>query len=149
MKNLEKLLELRNNISKLQFEIEGLMPEAVGEAIEVLGTCENTKNKTVYQNNNSKIVLVFKKQYETPQTDLKLNRLESDIRTATAKLSQNKANDLARIESEIEKHQQAIAELELEQNRVMFTPYLSRLKKEYELRRQETMTLKSTLSVFL
>ncbi|WP_254433086.1 MULTISPECIES: hypothetical protein [unclassified Dolichospermum] len=108
MKNLEKLLELRNNISKLQFEIEGLMPEAVGEAIEVLGTCENTKNKTVYQNNNSKIVLVFKKQYETPQTDLKLNRLESDIRTATAKLSQNKANDLARIESEIEKHQQAI-----------------------------------------
>ncbi|MBO1063340.1 MULTISPECIES: hypothetical protein [Nostocales] len=149
MKNLEKLLELRNNISKLQFEIEGLMPEAVGEAIEVLGTCENTKNKTVYQNNNSKIVLVFKKQYETPQTDLKLNRLESDIRTATAKLSQNKANDLARIESEIEKHQQAIAELELERNRVMFTSYLSRLKKEYELRRQETMTLKPTLSVFL
>jgi len=149
MKNLEKLLELRNNISKLQFEIEGLMPEAVGEAIEVLGTCENTKNKTVYQNNNSKIVLVFKKQYETPQTDLKLNRLESDIRTATAKLSQNKANDLARIESEIEKHQQAIAELELERNRVMFTTYLSRLKKEYELRRQETMTLKPTLSVFL
>lgn len=149
MKNLEKLLELRNNISKLQFEIEGLMPEAVGEAIEVLGTRENTKNKTVYQNNNSKIVLVFKKQYETPQTDLKLNRLESDIRTATAKLSQNKANDLARIESEIEKHQQAIAELELERNRVMFTPYLSRLKKEYELRRQETMTLKPTLSVFL
>jgi hypothetical protein len=80
---------------------------------------------------------------------LKLNRLESDIRTATAKLSQNKANDLARIESEIEKHQQAIAELELERNRVMFTPYLSRLKKEYELRRQETMTLKPTLSVFL
>ncbi|MDK2407768.1 hypothetical protein QHH11_02560 [Aphanizomenon sp. PH219] len=149
MKNLEKLLELRNNISKLQFEIEGLMPEAVGEAIEVLGTRENTKNKTVYQNNNSKIVLVFKKQYETPQTDLKLNRLESDIRTATAKLSQNKANDLARIESEIEKHQQAIAELELERNRVMFTSYLSRLKKEYELRRQETMTLKPTLSVFL
>jgi multidrug efflux pump subunit AcrA (membrane-fusion protein) len=149
MKNLEKLLELRNNISKLQFEIEGLMPEAVGEAIEVLGTSENTKNKTVYQNNNSKIVLVFKKQYETPQTDLKLNRLESDIRTATAKLSQNKANDLARIESEIEKHQQAIAELELERNRVMFTSYLSRLKKEYELRRQETMTLKPTLSVFL
>jgi hypothetical protein len=110
MKNLEKLLELRNNISKLQFEIEGLMPEAVGEEIEVLGTRENTKNKTVYQNNNSKIVLVFKKQYETPQTDLKLNRLESDIRTATAKLSQNKANDLARIESEIEKHQQAIAQ---------------------------------------
>ena len=149
MKNLEKLLELRNNISKLQFEIEGLMPEAVSEAIEVLGTRENTKNKTVYQNNNSKIVLVFKKQYETPQTDLKLNRLESDIRTATAKLSQNKANDLARIESEIEKHQQAIAELELERNRVMFTSYLSRLKKEYELRRQETMTLKPTLSVFL
>ncbi|MBO1054793.1 MAG: hypothetical protein HEQ25_23245, partial [Dolichospermum sp. DET73] len=58
-------------------------------------------------------------------------------------------NDLARIESEIEKHQQAIAELELERNRVMFTPYLSRLKKEYELRRQETMTLKPTLSVFL
>ncbi|MEI6443144.1 MAG: hypothetical protein WCO29_08455 [Nostocales cyanobacterium ELA583] len=110
MKNLEKLLELRNNISKLQFEIEGLMPEAVSEAIEGLGTCENTKNKPVYQNNNSKIVLVFKKQYETPQTDLKLNRLESDIRTATAKLSQNKANDLARIESEIEKHQQAIAQ---------------------------------------
>lgn len=149
MKNLEKLLELRNNIAKLQFEIEGLMPEAVGEAIEVLGTRENTNNKTVYQNNNSKIVLVFKKQYQTPQTDLKLNRLESDIRTATAKLSQNKANDLARIESEIEKHQQAIAELELERNRVMFTPYLSRLKKEYELRRQETMTLKPTLSVFL
>ena len=49
MKNLEKLLELRNNISKLQFEIEGLMPEAVGEAMEVLGTRENTKNKTVYQ----------------------------------------------------------------------------------------------------
>jgi hypothetical protein len=41
---------------------------------------------------------------------LKLNRLESDIRTATAKLSQNKANDLARIESEIETHQQAIAQ---------------------------------------
>ena len=97
----------------------------------------------------AKIVLVFKKQYETPQTDLKLNRLESDIRTATAKLSQNKANDLARIESEIEKHQQAIAELELERNRVMFTSYISRLKKEYELRRQETMTLKPTLSVFL
>ena len=54
--------------------------------------------------------MVFKKQYETPQTDLKLNRLESDIRTATAKLFQNKANDLARIESEIEKHQQAIAQ---------------------------------------
>jgi len=78
--------------------------------------------------------------------DVTVLALLTHLETTYATLS---ADDLARIESEIEKHQQAIAELELERNRVMFTSYLSRLKKEYELRRQETMTLKPTLSVFL
>jgi chromosome segregation ATPase len=148
MSKLKRLLELRNAISKLEFEVQGLMPDAIDEAIYVLGS-ENSKKQTVFKSETGKIVLVFKKQYATPLTDLKLNKLEADIRRVTAKLSQDNAEKLSELEAEIEKHKQAIAQLESEMQKLTSNRYVTRLKNEYNKHREETMTLAPSLSVFL
>jgi hypothetical protein len=149
MQNLEKLLELRNTISKLQFEIEGLMPSAIAEAIDVLGSREGDTKQVVYKSETGKIVLVFKKQYPTPQNDLKLNRIDCDLKGAIAKICQDNADELARVEAEIQSHKQAIAALESKREKLMSNRYISRLKNEYKKYREESMSLNPTLSVFL
>ncbi|MBD2386002.1 hypothetical protein [Cylindrospermum sp. FACHB-282] len=146
--HLKQLLELRSKISELQAEVEGVMPGAINEAMKILSDHKG-KNQVAYQNGTSKIVMVFKKQFPTPQTDLKLSRLDSDIMAAAAKIANDNAVEVQIIESEVQKHKDAIATLEVKRNKLLSNRYLTRLQNEYKKHREESVVQVPNLSVFL
>ncbi len=147
MQTLKHLLTLRSKISAIQHEIDALMPDAIVEALQI---ANDNKNQTVYrEENNGKIVLVFKKQFPTAKDDSKLSRLESDMTGAIAKLNDKYSVEIQQIDLEIEKLQETIAQLESKKQKLLSSRYVSRLKNEYEKYRQQTTYLSPTLSVYL
>ncbi|RCJ27298.1 hypothetical protein A6S26_12740 [Nostoc sp. ATCC 43529] len=147
MQTLKHLLTLRSKISVIQHEIDALMPDAIVEALQV---ANDNKNQTVYrEENNRKIVLVFKKQFPTAKDDLKLSQLESDITGAIAKLNEKYSVEIQEIDSEIGHLQEVIAQLESKKQKLLSSRYVSRLKNEYEKYRQQTAYLSPNLSVYL
>lgn len=147
MQTLKHLLTLRSKISAIQHEIDSLMPDAIVEALQV---ANDNKNQTVYrEENNGKIVLVFKKQFPTAKDDLKLSKLESDITGAIAKLNDKYSVEIQQIDLEIEKLQETIVQLENKKQKLLSSRYVSRLKNEYERYRQQTAYLSPNLSVYL
>ncbi|MEA5619936.1 hypothetical protein VB711_19100 [Cronbergia sp. UHCC 0137] len=141
MQKLQQLIKTRREIAKLQHEAEALIEDAIYEAIEVLGNAEGSK-QTVYEDDNGKIVLVFKKQYATPQNDITLGKLEDDICRISGKVFQE--NHI-----EIEQLQKAIADLEKKRDKLLSNSYITRLRNEFKKHRETTMSLKPTLSVYL
>ncbi|MBD2499875.1 hypothetical protein [Anabaena azotica] len=123
------------------------MPNAIDEALQV---ANNNKNQTVYrEENNGKIVLVFKKQFPTPKDDLKLSRLESDIMGAIAKLHEKHSIEIQQIDSSISELKEAIAQLENKKQSLLSSSYVTRLKNEYEKYRQDSVYLSPNLSIYL
>ncbi|MBG1240566.1 hypothetical protein [Nostoc sp. NZL] len=147
MQILQHLLTLRSKINAIQHEIDALMPDAIVEALQV---ANNNKNQTVYrEENNGKIVLVFKKQFPTAKDDLKLSRLESDLTGAIAKLNEKYSAEIQQIDSEIQQLQEAIAQLESKKQKLLSSRYISRLRNNYEKHRQLSTYLSPNLSVYL
>ncbi|MEH2212913.1 hypothetical protein [Nostoc sp.] len=147
MQILQHLLTLRSKINAIQHEIDALMPDAIVEALQV---ANDNKNQTVYrEENNGKIVLVFKKQFPTPNDDLKLSRLESDITGAIAKLNEKYSAEIQQIDFEIGQLQEAIAQLESKKQKLLSSRYISRLRNNYEKHRQLSAYLSPNLSVYL
>lgn len=147
MQILQHLLTLRSQINAIQHEIDALMPDAIVEALQV---ANDNKNQTVYrEDNNGKIVLVFKKQFPTAKDDLKLNQLESDITGAIAKLNEKYSAEIQQIDLEIQHLQEAIAQLESKKQKLLSSSYVSRLKNEYKKYRQQNAYLSPNLSVYL
>lgn len=148
MENLKKLIETRNLIKKLEAEIEGLMPIAVMEAMEVLAD-RRDKKQIVYEDNHGKIVLVFKKIFLNPQNDMKLSRIDADIVAAVAKCYLDNKQELSWAEHEVSKHKDAIADMDNLKQRLTTNDYIIRLRSEFSKYREETVSLNPTLSVFI
>lgn len=127
-KYLKKLVKLRVVKEKLTQQIDGIMPDAIAEAISL---CED-KNRIVYQDENGKVILVLRKRFCTPEDDVTLSRLDADIKTATFKLAEKHAVELEEIQSKIQQLQDAIAELEAKRDKLLCDRYVSRLKKQYK-----------------
>jgi len=144
---LSEIINLRASIGKLQKQIDGLMPDAIAEALQVQES--QPKGQIVYQNSDGKIVLVLRKKFSTPEEDTKLSRLDADIKSATTKLAQKHANELEEIALAIEQLKEAIADLEAKRDKLLSSRYISRLKNAYKIRRENSSYFQPNLSVFL
>lgn len=141
---LEKLAQLRSQIHSLQKEAEVIMPDAIAEAINT-----EAKNRVVYQDCNTRIVLCFRKRYLSSEEDTTLSRLDDDILNATAQLAKKHVAEIEQIESQIESMRNAIAALESKRDKLLSSPYTNKLKLAYQKHREETAYLVPSLSVFL
>jgi len=148
MNYLEQLAELKAQIAKLESGIESFMPDAIVQALDIVGnnSAANGKNM-VYQSGKTKIVLVFRKKYDRDYP--KLLRLDEDILDETLNLQQKNTNRIEEIVSAIEQLQLAIAELEEESAQIIQSPYLSKLRGLQSKVIEEITYLSPSLSVYL
>jgi hypothetical protein len=145
---LKKLVDLRIVQSKIQQEIEMLMPDAICEALKIVEEC-TVNNRIVYQDSHNRIVLVMRKKLCNHEDDVTLSRLDADIQAATAQLAQKYAVELEQIDAEIEQLQEAIASLETKREKLLSSRYISQLKKRYNNQLEKTAYFSPNLSVFI
>lgn len=148
MNYLEQLAQLKAQIAKLESGIESFMPDAIVEAIDIVGNNSATNGKNiVYQSGKTKIVLVLRKKYDRDYP--KLLRLDEDILDETLNIKQTNAKKLQKIADAIEQLQSAIAELEEESAQIVQSPYLSKLRGLQSKVIKEITYLSPSLSVYL
>ena len=148
MNYLEQLAELKAQIAQLEAGIESFMPDAIVQALDIVGnnSAANGKNM-VYQSGKTKIVLVFRKKYDRDYP--KLIRLDQDILDETLNLQQKNAEKLQKIKEAIEQLQSAVAELEEESTQIIQSPYLSKLRGLQTKVIKEITFCSPSLSVYL
>jgi|GEM_PF-6211582 prefoldin subunit 5 len=148
MNYLEQLAELKAQIAKLEAGIESFMPDAIVQALNIVGnnSAANGKNM-VYQSGKTKIVLVFRKKFDRDCP--KLLRIEQDIVDENLALQQKNADRIQQIASAIEQLQLAIAELEEESTQIIKSPYLSKLRGLQSKVIEKITYLSPSLSVYL
>ncbi|WLT40589.1 hypothetical protein NON20_26000 (plasmid) [Synechocystis sp. B12] len=144
MNYLNLLIDYRIAIRKTESEIEGIMPLAVGEALNNV-----QDNRVVFADKRAKVVLTTRKLFPTVKDCVILERLEADILATTAQLAQSKQNTLARIDAEISHLKQAIAELEAEKEILLTNRRLIQLKHQFKAEREGRVELKPILNVQL
>ncbi|MEG4286387.1 hypothetical protein QUB68_24970 [Microcoleus sp. A006_D1] len=148
MNYLKQLAELKAQIAQLEAGIESFMPDAIVEAIDIVGNNLATNGKNmVYHNGKTKIVLVFRKKYDHDYP--KLLRLDEDILDETLNLKQKNAKRIKEIADAIEQLQLALAELEEESAQIIQSPYLSKLRGLHSKVIEEITYLSPSLSVYL
>lgn len=150
METLQKLIELRNKVAKLNYEIQEIMPLAITEALKLYeqGNTQNG-NKIVFQHQFGKIGLVFKNKYLTVKEDVTLARLDEDIILIQGSLAKKYSSELSAINEQIEQLQNQIENLTEEQDKLLTNKHIIKLKHQFTIRREETAYLDPNLSVFL
>lgn len=144
---LSDLVNLRVQIDNKQREVEMLMPDAIAEALKIHES--QPKGKVVFQNENGRVVLCLRKRFSTTDEDVKLSRLDAEIKTRIFQLGQKHNAELEQIETRIQKLQQAIEQLEAKRNKLLCDRYLSKLKKAYTTQQENSSYFQPNLSVFL
>lgn len=145
---LKKLVDLRIVQSKIQQEIDMMMPDAICEALKIIDESTDN-NRIVYQDSHNRIVLVMRKKLCNHEDDATLARLDADIQAATAQLAKKYAVELEQIDAEIEQLQEAIASLETKREKLLSSRCISRLKKRYKTQLEKTAYFSPNLSVFI
>jgi hypothetical protein len=144
MSYLNLLIDYRIAIRQTEGEIEGIMPLAIGEALD------NVKdNRIVLADKRAKVILTTRKLFPTVKDCVILERLEADILATTAQLAQSKQETLIKIENEISHLKQAIAELETEKEILLTNRRLIQLKHQFKAEREGRVELKPILNVQL
>lgn len=144
MSFLSLLVDYRITIQQTEDEIENIMPDALGEAIN---NVEN--NRVVFKDKRAKIVLTTRKQFPTVKDCIVLERLEADMIATTAQLMKSKRKNLSKIDAEISHLKQAISELEAEKELLLTNRRLIHLKHQFKTERESRMELKPILNVQL
>ncbi len=141
---LRKQIQESNNILK---EIED---KAIDEGLNAISQ-ENNTNQIAYYDpeTRGKIVIVFKTKGVQTKDDLSLSRMNLDIDIELKRLSNLHRERLNEIDNEINKLKEQIASLENEQNQLLFSPYLGRLKNDVEAKHKELTYKVPTLAVYL
>jgi len=148
MNYLEQLANLKLQIAKLESGIESFMPDAIVQAIDIVGNnCATNGKNMVYQSGKIKIVLVFRKKYDRDFP--KLLRIEQDILDENVSLKKRNADRLQQITNAIEQLQLALAELEEESAQILKSRYLSKLQDLESEVIKEITYLSPSLSVYL
>lgn len=148
MNYLEQLANLKLQIAKLESGIESFMPDAIVQAIDIVGNnCAANGKNIVYQSGKTKIVLVFRKKYDRDFP--KLLRIEQDILDENVSLKKRNADRLQEITNAIEQLQLALAELEEESAQILKSRYLSKLQDLESKVIKEITYLSPSLSVYL
>ena len=150
MCNLQKLIELRNEVAKLQFEIKQIMPDAIAEALEIYSQSNTERsNQIIFNHQFGKISLVFKQRFLTSKDDTTLKRIDEDIKRIQATLSKKYCLKLTKIESEINYFHEQIEKLDEETEKLLTNKQIIQLKQQFTKRIQETTYIDPNLSVFL
>ena len=150
MCKLQKLIELRNEVAKLQYEIKQIMPEAITEALEIYAQSNTEKsNQIIFNHQFGKIGLVFKQKFLTTKDDTTLARIDEDIKRIQSTLSHKYSTKLIQIESEINYFHEQIEKLDEETEKLLTNKQIIQLKQQFTKRIQETTYIDPNLSVFL
>lgn len=144
MSYLNLLVDYRVAVKQTEGEIENIMPDAIGEALDNL-----KDNHVVFTDQRAKIILTTRKLFPTVKDCIILERLEADIMATTAQLAQSKQDTLARIDAEVSHLKQAIAELEAEKEILLTNRRLIQLKHQFKAEREGRVELKPILNVQL
>ena len=143
---LQQLLELRKKIRDIEQQIESLMPEAIEEA---LTNISGKGNQIALDNKSGKIVVVLRKRFSTTKDDLLLAKLDTDIKAELSRISIANSQQLQQLDHSILAIQTQLATLKAEQENLLCSRYLIKLKKQFKDRQESTEELIPFLSVFL
>jgi predicted RNase H-like nuclease (RuvC/YqgF family) len=144
MSFLSLLVDYRLTIRQKENEIDGIMPDAIGEALDNLDN-----NRVVFKDNRAKVILTTRKQFPAVKDCIVLERLDADIMATTTQLVQSKKETLTKIDAEISHLKQTIAELEAEKEMLLTNRRLIQLKHQFKIERESRMELKPILNVQL
>lgn len=144
---LSDLINLRIQIDKKQHEIEMLMPDAIAEALKLHES--QPKSKIVFQNEQGRIVLCLRKRFCTPDEDIKLSRIDAEIKGRTFQLAQKRNTELEQIEAKIQRLREAIEQLEAKRDKLLSDRYILKLKQSYKIQQENSSYWQPNLSVFL
>ena len=150
MCNLQKLIELRNEVAKLQYKIKQIMPLAIAEALDIYAKSNTERsNQIIFNHQFGKIGLVFKQRFLTTKDDATLARIDEDIKRIQGNLSNKYSLKLSKIESEINYFHEQIQKLDEETEKLLTNKQIIQLKQQFTKRVQETTYIDPNLSVFL
>lgn len=150
METLQKLIQLRNQLAKLQIEIQEIMPFAIAEALDIYAqTKAENGNKIIFKHQLGKIGLVFKTRYLTTKEDATLARIDETILNIQGTLAQKYSGDIEGINTEIEQLQNQITLLTEKQDQLLTNKQIIKLKHQFTIRREASAYLDPNLNVFL
>lgn len=150
METLQKLIHLRNEVAKLQYEIEQIMPLAIAEALNIYAQTKTERtNKIIFQNQFGKIGLVFKTRYLTTKEDATLARIDETILNIQGTLAQKYSTQIEGINTQIEQLQNQITLLTEKQDQLLTNKQIIKLKHQFTIRREASAYLDPNLNVFL
>jgi len=147
MEYLSMLLKLRQQIKRSDLEIQGIMPDAIHEALTVLGTEE--KNRVVYREGDNKITLTLVKKLPTLKECQALERIHEQIQGTKEKLAFSKNQELADINLQIITLQSQINELEKRREELLTNKRIITLQSRFKKEQEAASYFKPTLNVFL
>lgn len=142
-----QLISLRIEADKLQRQITKTNDDALFEAIDLLSN--NTGSQIVFENVDAKVIVVFRKKYATPETDVKLERLDCDINNELTRLTNEKIEQLKELDKVVESLENELELLKERRNKLLSNKYLINLKMQYSEYREASQTLQPNLSITL
>lgn len=148
---LNQLIKLRQKINQMELLINEIMPDAINEALDIVGndSAINGKNIVYSNEDKGKITINFRKHYPSPKDNITLERLDSDIRVEKTKLCKANESKLAEIEAKLSELNAHIKLVEKEEEKLLTNQRLIALKSRYKEERENCVELVPSLSVFV
>lgn len=131
---IQQLVTLRRQIQKLEKKIDGLLPEAIEEALGIIQekSIQQSKrkpNQVVFQGESCKVTLVLRKRHDL--TSSSLLQVQQEIQAEMERLAETHSEVLESIQSEIESLKQQIDTLEKMKQAHLSSTYLAELHEKY------------------
>jgi hypothetical protein len=147
---LEQLVLLRKQINELQEQNEEIMPDAITEALTIMENEQSINGKNlVFACKYGSITVSFRKKYPTPQSNIILERLDTDIKAEQQSLAFLHKEQLDAIEIGISNLNAQIQLLEQQQEDLLTSERLIQLKTRYKSEQENLVELIPNLSVYL
>jgi len=139
---LEQLITLRKRLAEIEELIDEIMPSAINEALDKIANSDSQNNIVYGDKTHGKIVINFRKQYPSIQDNIRLQRLNEDIKIEEAKLQKSHQEKLTLLEQEINQLSEEIKQLKNSKR-------LMKLKARFLEERENGVELLPLLSVYL
>lgn len=139
---LEQLITLRKRLAEIETLIDEIMPSAIDEALEKVSNSDNQNNIVYGDKTQGKIVINFRKQYPSIRDNVRLQRLDEDIKNEENYLKKSNQSQITELNQSIESLTREIKELTNNKK-------LMKLKARFLEERENSVELLPLLSVYL
>jgi CHAD domain-containing protein len=147
---LEQLVLLRKQMKELEYEIEEIMPDSINEALTIMENEQSINGKNlVFASKYGSITVSFRKKYPNNNDNITLKRLDEDIKAEQQSLALTHQPQLKVIELAIDKLNNELAVLEQEQEKLLTSERLIKLKARFKQTLENLVELIPSLSVYL